>query len=84
MFSTARSEIDQPVDRFEDVGIVFDHQNRMPFVDQCVQCKQEVANVVEVKPGRRFVENEEDPFRRAFQAQVVCQLEALRLPPPTG
>jgi len=54
-FSAFRTQIDDPVGRANDFGVVLDHQQRSAVVDQPFEDRQELRDVVEVQTGCRFV-----------------------------
>ncbi|MEZ4986452.1 MAG: hypothetical protein R2795_15680 [Saprospiraceae bacterium] len=51
----------------------------MAFFYERIQCVQEFADVVEVQPCGRFVENKEDMLAGIFTPQKSRQLYPLRL-----
>ena len=51
-----RAEVDHPVAGGDHVEVVFDHDQRIAGGDQLTECAQQFRHVVEVQPGRRFVE----------------------------
>jgi diacylglycerol O-acyltransferase / wax synthase len=53
------AEVDDPVGGLDDVEVVLDHDDRVALVDQAVQHVEQLADVVEVQPGGRLVEDVE-------------------------
>ncbi len=51
-----RTEIDDVVGHFDDVEIVFDHENRIALVTERLQHFQELFDVGDMEAGRRFVQ----------------------------
>ncbi len=56
------AEIDDPVGSADDVQVVFDHDDRMPFKNQAPQRGQQGNDIVKMQPRRRFVEEEQSPL----------------------
>src|SRR5262245_51738594 len=54
--ATLGTEIDQVVRRLDDVEVVLDDDHRVAAIDQAVEHLEELAHVIEVKAGRRLVE----------------------------
>lgn len=50
-------EIDNPVSRLDYVKIVLDDDDRVAHVDQAIEHLEKLADVVEMEPGRWFIEN---------------------------
>src|SRR5688572_21504875 len=50
-------QVDDPVGRPDDVEVVLDDDRRVALLDELVQHLEQVAGVVEVQPGRRFVQD---------------------------
>ena len=73
-----RSEIDDPVGRLDDVQVVLDHQHRIPLVYQPVQDLQQLADVVEVEPRGRLVQ-QVDGLAGARPGEFLRKLDPLRL-----
>ena len=57
--SAFRPQVDDVVRRLDDVQVVLDHQNRVTRVHQPVQAVEELRDVRQMQPGRRFVEDVE-------------------------
>ena len=72
------SEVDDPVGGLDDVEIVLDHDHRIAVVAQPVQHREQHLDVVEMKAGRRLVEDVERAAGVAL-GQLERQLHALRL-----
>ena len=51
------SKINQPVSGFDDIEVMLDHDYRVALVPQAMQHPQQLADVVKMKPGGRFVQN---------------------------
>ena len=73
-----RPYIDQPVAVLDHAQVVLDHQLGVALVDQFVQHVEQLAHILEVQAGGRFVEDVERVARGAA-AQLLAQLDALRL-----
>src|SRR5579864_301670 len=72
------TQVDHPIGRPDNIGIVFDDQDGMSLFDEGVERSQEFADIVKMKPGGGFIEDEEDmPLRPAF-AEKRSQFDALR------
>ena len=71
------SKIDQPVRGFDDIEVVFDHNDRVTLIPQAMQHPQQLADIVKMKPGGGFIQNIEcsacGPFR-----EFSGQFDALR------
>ena len=77
-FSALRAEVDDPIGRFNDVEMMLDHQNGIAQVHKFLQHIEQLADVVEMKPGGRLIEDVESPAGLAL-AEFASQLDALRL-----
>ena len=53
------AEVDDPVGRLDHVEVVLDHDDRVARRGEAVQHLEQLADVVEVQPGRRLVEDVE-------------------------
>src|SRR6185503_11229093 len=53
-----RSEIDDPIGGANEIEIMFDHEERMTFIDESLECLQQNANIIEVQAGGWFIEQE--------------------------
>ena len=71
-------EVDDPVGRLDDLGIVLDHQHRVAGVDEVVQHLQQQLDVGEVQAGGRLVQQIERPAG-ALLDQFAGQLDPLGL-----
>ena len=58
-----RAQVDDPVGRFDDLGVMFHDQHGIAGRDETVQHLQEQLDVGKVQAGRRFVEQIEGPAR---------------------
>ena len=74
----ARAEVNDPVRRPDDVGVVLDHDDGCPGAHQAVEHGQQPGQVVRMQAGRGFVEDQHLSRQRAL-AQIARQLDALRL-----
>ena len=77
-FAAFGAEVDDPVGRFDDLGVVLDDQHRVAGVDEIVQHLQQQLDVGEVQAGRRLVEQVERPAG-AFLDQFAGELHPLGL-----
>lgn len=73
------TEIHDPVGAFDDVHVMFHDDDRVSPLDQRVECRQQLVDVVEMKSRRRFVEDEHHAALRAVLGQERRQLYALAL-----
>ena len=55
------AHVDDPVDVLDDVQVVFDDDDRVAQVRQPVHDRKQFGDVVEVQPGRRFVQQVQRP-----------------------
>ena len=53
------AEVDDPVGRLDHLEVVLDDDDRVAQVGQAVEHVEQLADVVEVQPGRRLVEDVE-------------------------
>ncbi len=74
-----RAEVDHVVGVLDDVEVVFDDQDRVAVVDELVEGVEQLPDVVEVKAGRRLVEDVER-LVGVTPAEMARQLDPLRLP----
>ena len=70
------SDVDDPVDRFDHVQVVFDDDHGIACVDEAVEDFQQLANVVEMQTGRRFIEQIQG-LARLWSSQFGSQFDAL-------
>ena len=81
------TQVDDPVRVGDDIEVVLDDDHRVALVDQALEDRQELADVLEVQARRRLVQDVDRPARRAA-LELGGQLDALRLParlkPPFG
>ena len=73
---TFRADVDDPVCGLDDIEIVFDHDDAVACIDELVQYGKQFADVLEMKTGRRLVENVESAPGRAF-GEFPGELDAL-------
>jgi len=71
-----RTEVEHPIRGFDDIEIVFDNDDGVPGIDEAVQHAEQVFDVDEMQPGRRFVENV-DRLAGGALAKLLGQLHAL-------
>ena len=74
-----RPQIDDVVRRLDHVQVVLDDDDRVPRVREQVEDGKQLRDVVEVKPGRRLVE-QVDRLPRRPARQLPRELHPLRLP----
>src|SRR5581483_9257644 len=77
-YAPFRTQIEHEVGGLDHVQIVLDDEDGVARVGQAVQDIEQLANVVEMKPGGRFIENIQRRPRRAL-AQFTREFHALRL-----
>ena len=53
-----RAKIDNPISALDHFEVVFDHDDRVPGIDQSLKNFDEQRDVVEMQTGRRFVKDE--------------------------
>jgi len=78
-----RPPVDHVVRVLDHVQVVLDDEDRVLVLHQLVEGGEELLDVVEVKAGRRLVEDVERAVRGAA-VQVAGQLDALGLPATKG
>ena len=71
------SKIDQPVRGFDDIEVMLDHDYRVALVPQAMQHTQQLADVVKMKSGGRFVQNIQRSACGPF-GEFSGQFDALR------
>lgn len=71
-----RTDVDEVVGVGDDVEVVFDGDDGIPFLDEAVQDVEELGDVGEMESGRRFVQNIEGFRSRTFR-EVERELDAL-------
>src|SRR5882762_3303299 len=77
-----RSEVDNPVRGANQVEVMFDDNHRMAGIDEPLKSFQEDTNIVEMKPGGRFIEKEKRSAAGTFFVtgevrEVTGQFQAL-------
>src|ERR1019366_1032542 len=77
VLATLRPQVDDPVGVANNVHVVLDDDNAVPQVGQPVQNFQQLADIVEVQPGRRLIQKIQCPAGLAL-AELARQLDALR------
>ena len=70
-------QVDDPVGRLHHVEVVLDHDDRVPRRGEPVQHVQQLANVVEMQPGGRLVQDVQS-LARPLLDQLARQLDPLR------
>jgi hypothetical protein len=76
--ATLGAEVDDPVGALDHVEVVLDDDDRVALVDQPLQHPEQLADVLEVQPGGRLVEDVDRAPGRAL-LQLGGQLDALGL-----
>ena len=71
-------EVDDPVGRLDHVEVVLDHDHRVALRGEAVEHLEQLADVVEVQPGRRLVEDVQG-LARPLLDQLARQLDPLGL-----
>jgi len=71
-----RAKVDEPVGGFDHVEVVFDDDEGRAGFEKLAEGGKELGDIVEMKAGRRFVEDVED-FFVVGAGQVRRELEAL-------
>jgi hypothetical protein len=72
-----RAEVDDVVGAFDDFEIVLDDEHAVALLHEPIEDAHELRDVVEVQPGRRFVEDEQ-AFVLALIREPLDELEPLR------
>ena len=73
-----RAKIKDPVGGFDHLEIMLDDDHRVALVHQRMQHFEQLAHVLEMQPGRRFVENIQRPPGRPTR-QFLAEFDPLRL-----
>ena len=73
------THIYDPVGHFDDVVVVLDDDNGMPAGDEAVERFDEFLNVMEMKSGRRFVEDEKFGSVGSSFDEIGGEFDTLRL-----
>ena len=76
--SAVGTEVDHPVGGLDDIEIVLDDDDRVAARGESVQHGKELADVVEMQAGRRFIEDIER-LAGAFADEFLRELDPLRL-----
>src|SRR5690348_2455358 len=76
--ASLRTQIDYPIGRPDDFQIVLDDEQAAAILDQPLQRRQELGDIVEVQPGGRLVEDVQRTLAGSLR-QVRGQLYALGL-----
>src|SRR5690606_40386765 len=72
------THVDEPVGGLDDVEVVLDDHHGVALVDQALEHADQFADVFEVQPGGRFVEDVDRLTGRAL-LQLRGELDPLRL-----
>ena len=56
-FSALGAQIDHPIRGLDDLQIVLDHDDGAPCFNETAKGGQEFADVIEMQPGRRLIED---------------------------
>src|SRR5260370_13080614 len=83
LIASLGAQIDQPVGGFDDVEIMFNHQQRSATLEQLAERAEELGDVIEVQTRGRFVENVKEALV-VGTAEVRGKLKALRFPAGEG
>jgi len=73
--AAAGTDVDEIIGRANDLFLVFDHQQRVPFVAQVVHDADEAPHIARMQADTRFVHDEQCIDER--RAQTGCQIYAL-------
>jgi len=74
-----RPQVDDPVGGLDDLQVVLDYDDDVADIGQAMQDIQELADIVEVQPGGRLVQDVQGPAGAPF-AEFPRELDPLRLP----
>ena len=80
LVSRLGAQVDDPVGRLDHVEIVFDHDDRVPLLDETVEDLEQLVDVVEMQAGRRLVEDVER-LARVGPGQLGGEFHPLRFAP---
>ena len=78
LIAALRAQVDDPVSRFDHLEVVLDHYDGVASIGQAVQDLQELADIVEVQPGGRLIQDIQGLAGPSF-AEFPRQLDPLRL-----
>ena len=81
--TSPRTKINHKIRVFDDVEIVFDHNNRITCIHQMVEQLQKFLDVIEMKSGGGLVQNVERSAARSSR-QLPRELDPLRFTPGKG
>ncbi len=76
--ATIRAEVEDVIHRLQNVHVVFDDEHRVPEAHETLEDIEETPDVIEMKAGRRLVEDVERPSRCALE-ELGRELHALGL-----
>src|SRR5438309_9042524 len=77
LFSAFRTEIDDPIRALDHVEVVLNHQHRVAERNQLVKHVEKLADVFEVQPGGRLVQDVKRAAGSTLR-KLFRQLDALR------
>ena len=72
------TQVDDPVGRFDDVEIVFDHDDGVAQIDQPIEHVEQLANIIKMQSSCRLIENV-NGLAGVGTRQLGGQLDALGL-----
>src|SRR5690606_22816163 len=75
--TSLRAKVDDPVGGFDDIEVVFDHDNGMSFFHQCVQGGQEFFDIMKMQAGRWLIENKYNMIVFIFPSEKRSQFYTL-------
>ena len=76
--TTFGAHVDEPVAGFDDVEIVFDDEDRVPFLYESIEDIEELLYIRKMESCRWFIEDVESFSCRAFR-EIEGQLDTLGL-----
>src|SRR3954470_9226716 len=82
--SALRSQINYPISGLYYVQIMLDHDKRATSFDEAAKCREQLADIIKVKPGRGLIEDIKSATRRRFArgptaGLIVCRLRGTLL-----
>ena len=75
----ARSQVDDPIGRREEIEMVLDDKHRMSTANESTQRIEKTCDIACMQAGRRFIEYEETPFLLSTLRQEGGEPQALCL-----
>ena len=76
LIATLGSDVDDGIRIGDDIEIVFDHENRVPLLDESIEDIEEFLNIRKMKPCCWLIENIECLSCRSL-GEVECELDTL-------